>query len=103
MEVVRVLVQRCWSMRLWGEVACGALLLIKATAALASPIVDYTFNETGNSAPSIGADKTPVYFTNSNGQLTDLHGAPGSGVTGGLNVAGSDTDRASDNTASTGM
>lgn len=67
-----------------------------------APILEYKFNETGNTAPSTGTDTTSVGFgTNNAGagytQPADLHGAAGSGVSG---LA---ADRAFDNTASTHM
>ena len=58
-------------------------------------IVEYRFNETGTSAFSTGTDLTPVLFRDAGGNSVDLHGGPGSGVSG---LA---SDVAFDNSAST--
>lgn len=64
---------------LWG--LAGALVLA-ATPVEAATILHYTFNETGNTAPSIGTNTTAVTMRNDAGTATDLHGPAGSGVTG---------------------
>jgi len=66
-------------------------------------IAEYKFNETGTSALGSGWDTMPMTLFNASSNATDLHGTPGSGILGGLGRPGSDTDRAFNNTASTGM
>mgnify|MGYP005845027811 CR=1 FL=1 len=82
--------------------ALGAGLLPAGRAA-AAPILEYRFDGTGTSAASTGTNTTPLLFLNAAGVAADLHGAPGSGVTGGLGLATSATDRAFDNSAATAM
>ena len=47
-----------------------------------SPLLEYRFNGTGTTSPSTGTDTTPVTFKHPAGTVVDLHGAPGSGVSG---------------------
>jgi len=78
----------------------GLLALASMAATVASgqtPILQYTFNETGTTAASTGLNPTPLTFLNAIGTSADLHSAYGLGVSGMLG------DRAFDNTASTGM
>lgn len=80
-----------------------APLVLAGVAAftLASPlfgqILEYRFNETGFTAPSSGSDVTPLQLQNASNVPTDLHGAPGTGVSG---LVG---DRALDFTSANGM
>lgn len=75
--------------------ALSLLLMIPLTAF--SQILQYGFNDTGTTSASTGSDTTSVEFQNSSYVATDLHGGPGSGVSG---AAG---DFSFNNTASTGM
>lgn len=67
---------------------------LAAEAAFAAPILEYRFNGSGTSVANsgTGADGT-LTFLNSSAVPTDLHGAPGSGL------SGQSWDRAFDNTA----
>ena len=65
--------------------------------AAGTPLLEYTFNDTGTTAASTGSDTTSLTLYNSSGTATDLHGAAGSGVSGAA------SDFAFDNTAATGM
>jgi hypothetical protein len=62
-----------------------------------TPIVEYTFNETGTTAASSGSDSTAVTIYNASGVATDLHTADAGGVTG------QPGDRALNFTSATGM
>lgn len=64
---------------------------------LASPIIEYNFNDTGTSTLSTGTDTAVMVLKDSAGTWSDLHSASG------LGVSGESGDRAFDNTASTGM
>ncbi len=64
---------------------------------LDAQILKYDFNQTGTTAPSTGTTTTSLTLYNTAGAAADLHGAAGSGVSG---VA---SDRAFDNSASSGM
>ena len=87
------------------QLVAGLLIgipLLSSSHAWAVPILEYKFNETGNTAPSTGSDTTSVQFGTNNAGLgytfpADLHGAAGSGV------SEQSGDRAFDNTASTAM
>lgn len=68
-----------------------------APGSLEAQILKYDFNQTGTTAPSTGTTTTSLTLYNTAGTAADLHGAAGSGVSG---VA---SDRAFDNSASTGM
>jgi hypothetical protein len=52
------------------------------TCAVPTPLLEYRFDEAGSTAPSTGIDATPVILRNADGVAVDLHGAPGSGVSG---------------------
>jgi hypothetical protein len=87
------------------QLVAGLLIgipLLSSSHAWAVPILEYKFNETGNTAPSTGSDTTSVQFGTNNAGTgytfpADLHGAAGSGV------SEQSGDRAFDNTASTAM
>ena len=49
---------------------------------VSAPILEYRFNATGTTSPSTGTDTTTVTFKHPAGTVVDLHGAPGSGVSG---------------------
>ena len=70
----------------------------QAMGGVAIPILEYKFNETGNTAVSTGSDTTSVDFFSSlnSGTPVDLHTIDGGGVSG---LAG---DRAFDNTSAAG-
>jgi fibronectin-binding autotransporter adhesin len=75
-------------------------LVSAAVPASAALLLSYDFNETGTTASAGGSASTggtPVLNFQSGATTPDLHGGPGSGVSG---VAG---DRAFDNTSTVGM
>lgn len=74
----------------------GFVMASLAAQADPVPIIEYTFNETGTNAFSSGSQSTPMILKNSSGIATDLHGLPGSGV------KGTSSDRAFNNTATSG-
>ncbi len=79
---------------------CGMLALLGFLATVASaqtPLLYYSFSETGTAAQSGGLITSPLTLTNTSGSAADLHSA------GGLGVSGLPEDMAFDNTASTGM
>lgn len=70
------------------------------------PILEYKFNDAraGTSSASTGANATPLRFFNASNSPANLFSAPGLGVAGDLvGHAHFGTDRAFDNTASSGM
>lgn len=78
------------------------LVSLAARPVAAAPLLDYGFDETGTQALAAGtaADgggNPRLEMTNNSGSAADLHGAPGTGVSG---AAG---DRALDNTLSSGI
>lgn len=75
----------------------GAFPLVSVTLNAATPLLEFSFNETGSTASSSGSASASAVLWNSSYSPTDLHGASGSGVSGGPG------DRAFDNSASTGM
>ena len=78
----------------------GILILLTVANAVAysqTPLLQYTFDDTGTSAASTGSITVPLTLQNASGVATDLHSA------GGLGVSGLPGDRAFDNTGSTGM
>ncbi len=58
------------------------LPLLTAGALAQTPILEYKFNETGTSASSTGSDATALNLYKNTSTLWDMHGAPGSGVSG---------------------
>ena len=88
MNIARVLVALAVGLFALGASAQGGLIL------------EYGFNETGTTAASSGSDATVLTLRNSGNTATDLHSAAGAGLTGDLGLAGSATDRAFDNSAS---
>lgn len=64
---------------LWG---LASALVLAAAPLEAATILQYSFNETGNTAASTGTNTTAVTMRNDAGTATDLHGPAGSGVTG---------------------
>jgi len=85
-----------------GVAICSAVVAALSGTGAHGAIVEYKFNTTGTTSPSTGTDPAVLEFRNSSGTV-DLHGAPGSGVTGGLGLPSSALDRAFDNTAASGM
>ena len=84
----------CRFLKLGIVLAVVAFVVWGSTAASAAPILEYTFNETGTTAPSTGSDSTPVTLLETLGNPADLHSVPSAGVTGG------NADRGFDNSAS---
>lgn len=70
---------------------------LSCAAFAATPILEFTFNETGATASSSGSAAVSGNMWNSAFASTDLHGSSGSGV------SGTPGDRAFDNSSSTGM
>ena len=64
----------------------GSLVLagMMGGAAYGMPILEYTFNGTGNTAASTGSNNTPLEFFDASQAATDLHSAAGLGVAGDL-------------------
>lgn len=75
----------------------SGLSLAASAASAATPILQFTFNETGSTAASTGSNTLSGNLWNSAFAPADLHGASGSGVSGGVG------DRAYDNSSATGM
>jgi hypothetical protein len=71
--------------------------MVGTVASGQTPILQYTFNESGTSVASTGLNLTPLTFIDASGSAADLHSADA------LGVSGLPGDRAFDNTASTGM
>jgi hypothetical protein len=66
------------------DVATGTLVNddTAGVCTVSAPRLEYRFNAIGTSSPSTGTDTTPVTFMHPAGTVVDLHGAPGSGVSG---------------------
>lgn len=75
----------------------GNFAATPVAAVVEPPIMEFRFNETGTTAPSTGTDAAPVTLRNGAQITTDLHSADQVGV------SGMPSDRAFDNSASTGM
>lgn len=64
------------------SIAWAVLLPVSALAGLANLLLEYNFNETGTKALSSGQLNIPVTMRENFGTAQDLHGEPGSGVSG---------------------
>ncbi len=63
-------------------IALAVVAPLSLQAGLASLLLEYKFNETGTDAASTGPLSTPVTMRENFGTEQDLHGEPGSGVSG---------------------
>lgn len=64
------------------QVTAPEIPRLSISSGVTCAVVEYRFNATGTTTPSTGWDPTTVVFKDGNGNVVDLHGVAGSGVSG---------------------